>query len=95
MSVPEYTTTPFSFKIDGTAYTMKRLGFGDLEQAAEVQAAAQQNPLAAIKLMHELLSSKTDKRTMNALNTLDPSALQDLFKRWAGITPGESSTSGE
>lgn len=92
--IPEYTSTPFTFKLDGKAFQLKRLGFGDIETAAQAQGASD-DPIVAIRLMSDLLATKADKRTLTAINSMEPLQLRDLFQRWAGLNPGESSTSGE
>lgn len=90
-----FTTAPFSFEIDGSAYTLPKLGFGDLEQTASISAQLGDNPAEGVKLVRELLTKKADKRTLEAIDSLAVSDVIQLIRQWIGLTPGESSTSGD
>lgn len=90
-----FTTTPFTFQVDGSAYTLPRLGFGDLEKTATIGAQLSDNPAEGVKLVRELLEKRADERTMQAIDTLPVGDVIKLIRAWIGLTPGESSTSGD
>lgn len=91
----KFTTAPFSFEIDGSPYTLPKLGFGDLEQTATIGASLGENPAEGVKLVRELLTKKADARTLEAIDGLAVSDVIQLIREWIGLTPGESSASGE
>lgn len=90
-----FTTQPYSFEVDGSAYALPRLGFGDLETTAEIGASLNANPAEGVKLVRTLLVSRADKRTVAAIDKLAIPDVIALIKDWIGLTPGESQTSGE
>lgn len=90
-----FTTAPFSFEIDGSPYTLPKLGFGDLEQTSSIAATLGENPAEGVKVVRELLTKKADKRTLAAIDTLAVADVIQLIREWIGLTPGESSASGE
>lgn len=90
-----FSTTPFSFEVDGKPYTLPKLGFGDLETTAAIGAHLGDNPQEGVKLVRELLTKKADKRTIEAIDTLAVGDVITLIRAWIGLTPGESETSGD
>ena len=90
-----FTTSPFSFEVDGSASTLPKLGFGDLDVAAEISANLSEDTAAGVKLVRELIMKRADKRTVEAIDKLDIPDVIKLIRAWIGLTPGESSTSGD
>ncbi len=90
-----FSTSPYSFKIDDAAYTLPRLGFGDLDVTAELSSKLGDDPAEGVKLVRKLLEARSDKRTMDAIDALSIKDVIALIRDWIGITPGESQTSGD
>lgn len=90
-----FTTAPFSFEVDGKPYTLPKLGFGDLDIAAEISTKLSDDTAGGVKLVRDLITKKADKRTIEAIDSLDISDVIQLIRAWIGLTPGESSTSGD
>lgn len=90
--VDEFSTKSrkYNFKIDGKAHTLPALSFGDFERFTE----AEDDGIRA-DMMREILFRNAPKRTSDAIRTLAPEDVGDLFRKYAGLTPGESSASAE
>lgn len=91
----DYAGTPFQFQIGGSAHVMAELGFSDAARVANIGAELQQDPEKAVAAIHELVQGKSNKRTADAVMSLPPRKVLELLKDWAGLTPGESETSGD
>jgi hypothetical protein len=83
---------PYSFEIDGKAYTLPGLSFGDIDVVAEAMTGEPQEQLDAIS---KVLFDRSNERTQKALKSLGLRDLAVLFRKWAGVAPGESSSSPE
>lgn len=89
-----FTTSKYQFTIDGSPYVMEKLTFGDRALGDRIAEVAGDGP-ATMKLFEEILEKRADARTRAAIDTLTiPQAVQ-LFREWAGLTAGESSSSVE
>jgi len=83
---------PYSFEIDGKAYTLPGLSFGDIDVVAEAMTG---EPAAQLEAISKILFDRSDQRTQTALKSLGLGDLGTLFSKWAGVAPGESSGSPE
>lgn len=92
--VDSFSTTDnkYSFEIDGKAYVLPSLAFGDVDQIIGFTEAADADKLGLVK---NIIFSRADKRTVTAVNTLSVSQVASLFKKWAGLDAGESEASPE
>lgn len=88
-----FSTQPYSFQIDGSAYTLPRLGFGDIEASANIAAQLAENPAEGVKFVRELLTKKADARAIEAIDRLAIGDVIALIRDWIGLAPGESQTS--
>lgn len=86
------SAAPYSFEIDGKPYTLPGLSFGDIDTVAEAMAGEVADQLKATR---EILFNRADKRTIDAIKSLGIGALGTLFRKWAGVEPGDSSSSPE
>lgn len=86
--MPAYQSAPkFSFTIDDKPYVLNGIGVGQLEQMAELENMPKQIVLSVLLGMFE---KHSDKRTREAVASLDQNALMQLFKDWTGGDLGES-----
>lgn len=81
---------PYSFKIDGKAYTLPGLSFGDVDVVADAMSGDVGQQLTAAR---EILFGRCNTKTADAIKTLGIGDLGKLFRKWAGVEPGESSDS--
>jgi len=83
---------PYSFEIDGKPYTLPGLSFGDVDAVAEAMSG---DTGAQLQAARKILFSRSDKRTQDGIKSLGIADLGKLFRKWAGVEPGESSSSPE
>ena len=83
---------PYSFTIDGDAYVLNALTWNDLDEFNKLDAATESERINAIR---DFIGARADKRTQSALGKLAFGDVMVLFKDWAGVQPGESSSSLE
>ena len=83
---------PYSFEIDGKPYTLPGLSFGDVDIVADAMSGDAGTQLAAAR---EILFGRANKRTQDGIKSLGIKDLGSLFRKWAGVEPGESSNSPE
>lgn len=89
--VDSYTSaTPYSFEIDGKPYVLPGLAFDDIDTVADAMGGG---PGEQIKAAREILYSRADARTKKAIGTMGINGIGLLFRKWAGVAPGESSSS--
>jgi hypothetical protein len=81
---------PYSFEIDAKPYVLPGLTFADIDTVAEALSGTPGEQLQAAK---SILFDRADARTKKAILTLGMGALGSLFRKWAGVEPGESSDS--
>ena len=86
------SASPYSFEIDGKPYTLPGLSFGDIDTVAEALSG---DPAAQLKATRAVLFDRSDKRTQDAIKSLGVAGVAHLFRKWAGVEPGESSSSPE
>lgn len=86
------SAAPYSFKIDGKPYTLPGLAFGDIDTVAEAMSG---DAGAQLKAAREILFSRCNAQTEKAIKTMGVGELGKLFRKWAGVEPGESSDSAE
>jgi hypothetical protein len=86
------SAAPYSFEIDGKPYTLPGLSFGDIDTVADAMSGDVGEQLKAARA---ILFSRADKRTIDAIKSLGVGALGNLFRKWAGVEPGDSSSSPE
>ena len=91
----DYAGTPFQFKIGPKAFVMQELGFADAARVTGIGVELQNDPDKAVAAIHDLVQAKSDKRTADAVMGLPPRKVLELLRDWAGLTPGESETSGD
>ncbi len=90
-----YAGTPFQFQIGDSAYTMQELGFSDAARVVGIGDELKADPEKAVAAIHDLVKAKSDTRTADAVMGLPPRKVLELLRDWAGLTPGESKTSGD
>lgn len=83
---------PYSFTIDGKPYTLPGLSFGDVDEVAAAMSGDMGEQLEAVK---KILFARANKTTENGIKGMGLADLGKLFKRWAGLDSGESSSSEE
>ena len=83
---------PYSFEVDSKAFMLPGLSFGDIDVVAEALAGNAGQQLTAAK---SILFDRADERTVKAIKSLGLGDLGKLFRKWAGVAPGESSSSPE
>jgi len=83
---------PYSFEIDGKAYTLPGLSFGDIDTVAEAMTGDAGQQLNATR---DILFGRCNAKTQDAIKTLAIAELGNLFRKWTGVAPGESSSSPE
>lgn len=90
--VDEFTTTDqkYSFTINGKAHTLPAVTFAQIESFSE-----ERDTVKRVLLMHDILFTRAPKRTADAIRSLTPAQVGDLFRRYTGMMPGESSASSE
>ena len=81
---------PYSFEVDGKPFMLPGLSFGDIDPVAEAMSG---NAGEQLKAAREILFSRADKRTETAIRSMGIRDLGRLFRKWAGVEPGESSSS--
>jgi hypothetical protein len=86
------SATPYSFEIDSKPYVLPGLSFGDIDSVADAMSGDTGQQLLAAK---SILFDRSDARTKKAIMTLGLGSLGSLFRKWAGVEPGESSSSPE
>lgn len=87
--VSSFTTgKKYNFEIDGHAYVLPRLSMAELDRLPDSGGDR-------VADYRKLLESKGDKRTVEAILSLEPRDAGELFKEWLGGTPGESQASAE
>lgn len=82
----------YNFEIDGKPYFLRRIAFGE---TALIEQIADTPPQQIPNLARDLIAQFGDKRTSEAVGTLSISQVGQLFREWAGLTPGESSSSAD
>lgn len=90
-----YAGTPFQFQIGDKSFVLQEVGFSDVEKVAGFGEELQKDTTAAIAAIHELIQSKSDKRTADAVLSIPPRKILELIKDWTGLSTGESETSGD
>lgn len=80
----------FSFSIDGKPHVLPGLTYAHLEAFG-----ATEDPAKRAKLMEEVLFEHAPKRTVDAIKSLSPVQVGQLFREYAGLTPGELPASSE
>jgi hypothetical protein len=80
----------YSFKIDNKPYVLPSLTFGDLDSISGFGNLPDDDK---IPFVQKLITDRADKRTIDAVNTLSVGQVAQLFKNWAGLTPGEPEAS--
>lgn len=83
---------PYSFEIDGKPYVLPGLSFGDVDTVAEAMSG---DPAAQLTAARSILFDRSNERTQKAIKSLGIADLGKLFRKWAGVEPGESSGSPE
>ena len=93
MAVDAFSSAkPYSFTIDGKAFTLPGLSFGDVDEVAEAMSGDAGAQLTAAK---KILFSRANKATEAGIKSMGLGELGKLFKRWAGVESGESDNSEE
>lgn len=90
-----YAGTPFQFQIGEKSFVLQEVGFSDVEKVAGFGEELAKDPEKAIAAIHDLIQSKSDKRTADAVLSIPPRKILELIKDWTGISTGESETSGD
>lgn len=92
--VDQFTSAqPYSFEVDGKPYTLPGLSFGDIDIVADAMSGDVGQQLSAAR---EILFSRSNKRTQDAIKSLGVADLGRLFRKWAGVAePGKSPSSPE
>ncbi len=90
-----YAGTPFQFQIGEKSFVLQEVGFSDVEKVAGFGEELAKDPEKAIAAIHDLIQSKSDKRTADAVLSIPPRKILELVKDWTGISTGESETSGD
>lgn len=90
-----YAGTPFQFQIGEKSFVLQEVGFSDVEKVAGFGEELQKDTAKAIAAIHELIQSKSDKRTADAVLSIPPRKILELIKDWTGLSTGESETSGD
>ena len=90
-----YSVVPFQFQINDSPFTLQPISLGDLEKVTNLGDILSSDPAKGVAAIRELVQGKSNARTADAVLSLPPKNVLDLIKDWAGITPGESSTSGD
>jgi hypothetical protein len=83
---------PYSFTIDGKAYTLPGLSFGDVDEVADAMSGDAGEQLAAAK---KILFGRANKATEAGIRSMGLGDLGKLFRAWAGVESGESPSSEE
>lgn len=83
---------PYSFEIDGKPYTLPGLSFGDIDTVAEAMSGDVGEQLKAARV---ILFARSNKATEAGIKSLGIGDLGKLFRKWAGVEPGESEASKE
>lgn len=86
------SAAPYSFEIDGKPYVLPGLTFGDVDVVADAFAGTPEEQLRAAK---SVLFDRSDARTKKAILGLGLADIGTMFRKWAGVEPGESSGSPE
>lgn len=83
---------PYSFTVDGDAYTLAPLTYNDISEFTDIQAADENDRVGALR---DFMFKRADKRAQAAIGSLAIADVMTLFKDWAGAELGESSSSPE
>lgn len=90
-----YAGTPFQFQIGEKSFVLQEVGFSDIEKVSSFGEELRADPEKAVAAIHDLIASKSDKRTADAVLSIPPRKILELIKDWTGLTTGESETSGD
>lgn len=90
-----YAGTPFQFQIGEKSFVLQEVGFSDVEKVSNFGADLAKDPEKAVAAIHDLIQSKSDKRTADAVMSIPPRMILELIKDWTGLSSGESETSGD
>lgn len=90
-----YAGNPFQFQIGDKSFVMQEIGFADIEKVSGFGDDLAKDPQAAVAAIHDLIQSKSDKRTADAVMNIPPRMILQLIRDWAGLSVGESKTSGD
>lgn len=90
-----YASEPYQFQIADKTFVIQELGFSDIEKAQKIGDLLSQDVQKGVDAIQELIRGKADKRTADAVMGLPPRKILEFIKDWVGLTPGESSTSGD
>lgn len=90
-----YAGTPFQFQIGDKTFVLQEVGFSDVEKVSSFGEGLAKDPEKAVAAIHDLIQSKSDKRTADAVLSIPPRKILELIKDWTGISAGESETSGD
>lgn len=92
----DYAGTPFQFQIAKKPYVLQPIGFGDIEKVTGFGEVLKNDPAKGIREIRALLASKSNTKTADAIMSgLGPREIFEMIQDWAGLTPGESQTSGD
>lgn len=91
----DYAGTPFQFQIAGKPYMLNQLGFADIEKVVGFGELLQDDPEKGVAAIRDLIRSKSNAKTADAVMAIPPKMILELIKDWSGLTPGESETSGD
>lgn len=90
-----YASEPYQFQIADKTFVIQELGFSDIEKAQKIGDLLSQDVQKGVDAIQELIRGKADQRTADAVMGLPPRKILEFIKDWVGLTPGESSTSGD
>ena len=90
-----YAGTPFQFQIGDNSFVLQEIGFSDIEKVSLFGADLVKDTEATVAAIRDLIQSKSDKRTADAVMSIPPRMILELIRDWAGISVGESETSGD
>lgn len=90
-----YAGTPFQFQIGDKSFVLQEVGFSDIEKVSSFGEDLLTDPEKAVAAIHDLIQSKSEKRTADAVMGIPPRKILELIKDWTGLSSGESETSGD
>lgn len=90
-----YAGTPFQFQIGEKSFMLQEVGFADIEKVSTFGEDLAKDPQKAVAAIQDLIQSKSDKRTADAVMSIPPRKILELVKDWTGLSAGESETSGD
>lgn len=91
----DYAGTPFQFKLGDKAYVLQQIGFSDVEKVVGLGDLLKSDPVKGVAAIRDLIASKSNAKTADAVMAVPPEKILELIKDWSGLTPGESETSGD